>query len=91
VASSAVRDKLLAKHDVTFGEVEEVCLWGPARERVWRAGREETTLLFGRTFAGRYLLVVLSEQGSGVWRVVTARDMTGGEHRTYRKQRRGRT
>ena len=37
--------------------------------------------------AGRYLLVVLVDLGSGVWNVATARDMTDRERRLYRRER----
>ncbi len=36
-------------------------------------GRKGPTLLFGRTHAGRRLLVVLARSGDGRWYVVTAR------------------
>jgi uncharacterized DUF497 family protein len=83
--SEAVLDKLQVKHAVTLEEVEEVCLFLPAREQVWRREREGTMRLFAQTFAGRYLFVVLSNQDEGLWRVVTARDMTESERRQQRK------
>jgi uncharacterized DUF497 family protein len=88
VISDAVREKLTVKHALSFEEVEEVCLYAPAASHLWREGREGTALLYGRTFAGRYLVVVvLSPKGDGVWRVVTARDMTGHERRGYHAQK----
>ena len=81
----AVLDKLQVKHAVTLEDVEEVCLFLSAREQVWRREREGTMRLFAQTFAGRYLFVVLSKQGEGLWRVVTARDMTESERRQQRK------
>jgi hypothetical protein len=46
-------------------------------------GSDDTRLIFGQTSAGRYLFVVVAE---GVDRdfVVTARDMTDNEKRTFR-------
>ena len=37
--------------------------------------------VFARTYGGRYLFVVLVETTPGVWRVVTARDMSSAERR----------
>ena len=87
VISDAVREKLAVKHALSFEEVEEVCLYAPAASQLWRAGREGSALLYGRTFSGRYLVVVLSPKGEGVWRVVTARDMTEHERRGYLAQK----
>jgi hypothetical protein len=47
-----------------------------------------TTLLFGQTHTGHYLLVVLSGSGDGRWYVVTARSMTDSERRVYRRKAR---
>jgi hypothetical protein len=52
-----------------------------------RSGRDGTTLLFGRTYAGRYLLVVLLADGGDAF-VVTARDMTESEKKTFRRKAR---
>jgi uncharacterized DUF497 family protein len=49
-------------------------------------GRDGTTLLFGQSHAGRYLLVVFAASGDGRWYVVTARDMTDSERRIYKKK-----
>jgi uncharacterized protein len=73
----------IARHQVTPQEVDEVV---NSRPIYTVAGREETTLVYGTTSAGRYLLVVLAETGDGRWYVVTARDMTETEARTYRRK-----
>ena len=79
-----ILDKIEEKHGVAFGEVEEACINRAAHE----ARRiEGLTLLRSRTFAGRYLLMVLAPRGGGVWTVVTARDMDDTERRGYRKQK----
>jgi uncharacterized DUF497 family protein len=44
-------------------------------------------LVYGRTEAGRYLLVVLASLGGGVVRVITARDPTERERRLYHTKR----
>ena len=50
-------------------------------------GREGTTLAYGRTYAGRYLLVVVIAEGQEAF-VVTARDMTDAEKKTFRRKAR---
>jgi uncharacterized protein len=86
VISEAVLEKLAIKHGVTFEEVEEVCLYTPPRDQVWRKGRGGTMRVFARTYGGRYLFVVLVENTPGVWRVVTARDMNSVERRLYEQR-----
>lgn len=76
-----ILDKIESKHRVSFEEAEEVCL----SEHVVRRGREGLYNLFGQTDAGRYLLVVLVNEGSGTWKIVTARDMTSAERRLYQR------
>ena len=41
--------------------------------------------VFSRTLAGRYVLVVIINQGNGTWKVITAREMTDSERQLYRK------
>jgi uncharacterized protein len=48
-------------------------------------GRGETYQLVGQTRAGRYLYVVLARRIGHVYYVVSARDATRGEQRTYRR------
>jgi hypothetical protein len=45
---------------------------------------DDSTLVYGRTDAGRYLLVVLAESADGRWYVATARELTDAEMRTFR-------
>ena len=77
-----ILDKIESKHGVALEEVEEACL--PDGRHV-RRSREGLYKLFGRTTGGRYLLVVLVDQGKGIWKVVTAREMTASERQLYRK------
>ena len=74
----------VAAHGVTLDEVREAILERP----YWAApGRDGTTLVYGRTYAGRYLLaVVIPEAGEAF--VVTARDMTDNEKKTFRRKAR---
>ena len=77
-----VLDKIESKHGVAWHEVEEACY---SEQRHVRRGREGLYKVFSRTEAGRYLLIVLVELGGGVWKVVTAREMTEQEQRLYRR------
>jgi|SRR5580698_10101444 hypothetical protein len=74
----------IAGHGVTLDEVREAVLERP----YWSApGRDGTMLVYGRTHAGRYLLVVALD-GDGEAFVVTARDMTDAEKKTFRRKAR---
>jgi len=79
-----ILDKIESRHGVMFHEVEEACY---SSDRHVRRGREGLYKLFGHNEAGRYPLVVLAGSGGGVWRVVTARDMTPEERRMYLRAR----
>ena len=50
------------------------------------AGRR-TILVYGRTYAGRYLLVVAIDENGAAF-IVTARDMTDAEKKTFRRKAR---
>ncbi|MFD4429245.1 hypothetical protein [Nocardia sp. NPDC058497] len=71
----------IAAHGVTPSEVEQATL----RPRYLQPGRDETTLLFGRTTAGRYLFVVLAEAVDGRSYIVTAYDMTPNQRKVFNK------
>ena len=75
----------LARHNVTPLEVEQVLYSQP---RLAVSGRDDTTEVLGQTDAGRLLLVVVTEAGDGRDFVVTARDMTANERRTFRQRSR---
>lgn len=50
-------------------------------------GKNESTLIYGRTRAGRYLFVVaVDDEGEAF--IVTARDMTEREKRTFKRKAR---
>jgi hypothetical protein len=82
-----ILDKIESKHGVSFEEVEEACL---SEARHVRRGKECLYKLFSQTVAGRYILVVLVNLGRGMWKVVTAREMTDSEKRLYTKAMGGR-
>jgi uncharacterized DUF497 family protein len=50
--------------------------------------REETTIVLGQTFAGRYLAVLLTESSEVIdaWYCITAREMTDSERRLYKRK-----
>jgi len=82
-----ILDKIESKHGVSFQEVEEACLSEAPQVRLSKEGLYK---LFGQTAAGRYILVVLVNLGGGVWKIVTARQMTDSERRLYIKSLGGR-
>jgi len=77
-----ILDKIESKHNIRFSEAEEACL---SDKKHVRKGREELYKVFSRTLAGRYFLVVITDQGGGTWKIVTAREMTDSERQLYRK------
>jgi uncharacterized DUF497 family protein len=73
--------KIASKHGVTIEEVQEA--FEDAHALITR-GRWGSRLVYGRTEAGRYLLVVTRPEGRWVLRLVTARDMMAHEKEWYR-------
>jgi len=78
-----VPEEHIARHAVRPAEVEQV-LYG--RPRYVAAGRSGTTLVFGTSAAGRHLLVVIGAAPDGGVSIVTAREMTETERRTFRRK-----
>lgn len=72
----------IAQHEVTPEEVEDVCfgLHISAREGSQRY------ILSGRTSAGRYINVVIERIGKGLFRPITAFEMSEGYKRGYRRR-----
>lgn len=75
----------IARHGLEPYEAEAACRSDGA---VVRRSREGRYVVYGRTGAGRYVLVVLRPTGQGLARIITARDMTQRERRFYQHQRR---
>ncbi len=74
----------IAAHSVTLDEVREAILEHP----YWMtAGKNDTPLVYGRTYAGRYLLVVAVDDHGEAF-VVTAREMTPNEKKTFQRKAR---
>lgn len=78
-----ILDKIESKHGITFQEAEEVCL---SEARHVRKSRDELYKVFSQTNSGRYILVVLVNLSAGVWKIVTARDMTDSERQLYNRR-----
>ena len=72
----------IARHNVTPWEVEEVV---GSRPLIHEKGRGGTRYIFGQTYSGRPLFVVLAQALDGRVYVVTARDMTLMERRKFRR------
>lgn len=83
-ATAAVIAKIEAKHNLTLAEAEDVVF---EHGHYVRRGAAGVYLVYGRTSAGRYVVAVIAiahRQG----RLVTARDMTWRERRSYGRQTR---
>ncbi len=74
----------IARHGVTMDEVHETIF---ERPYFMTAGREGSVLVYGRTQAGRYLLIVALDRDGEAF-IVTARDMTETEKKTFRRKAR---
>ncbi len=82
-----VIDKLSWKHNITTDEVEEIFNSSP-RYRFIETGDIEGENLYvalGQTEEGRYLTVYFVHKRTGEALIVSARDMTRKERRTYGK------
>lgn len=71
-------------HGIEPAEAEEVFAVSP----LYRRTRRGHYAAFGRTRAGRLLVVVFEMKGKGLARVITGWDMDGAERRYYQQQRR---
>ena len=74
----------IAGHGIEPDEVWEAC--NDALHLAHREGRNRYRL-YGQTADGRYLFVVLEHIGGAVYKPITARDMSDGEKRGYRRLR----
>jgi uncharacterized DUF497 family protein len=75
----------IARHAVSPEEVEEVLFNDSDSPRIMR-GKENRYLAYGKTNAGRFLLVVLIISNRKT-RIITARDMTDREKKFYRRKK----
>ena len=88
--STAVREKLLLKHSITDWEIEEVIYDDP---HAFSLSYQDCYFIYGKTFAGRYLLVLVRaltrdevtdlnlHSKTNVIKIITARDMNKTERR----------
>lgn len=79
--------KIEAKHGVVPAEVEEVLLSRPHARRAER-GRvrgEDLYAAYGRTHAGRYLVVFFVLKRPGWALPISARDMSASERKRYER------
>ena len=74
----------VAQHGVEPEEVWEVC---QHPLHLAHAEGRDRYRLYGQTLDGRYLFVVLERLRGTAYRPITARDMTDGEKRGYRRLR----
>lgn len=72
----------LARHQVTPQEVEDVCFGF----HISRKEDGERYILSGQSGEGRYLNVVIERVGGGLFRPVTAFEMSESYKRSYRKR-----
>lgn len=80
-----IEDKIIAKHRVWPKEVEETLENRPLVRFMERGQREGEHLYaaFGQSDGGRYLAVFFILKKSGEALIITARDMTDKERRSY--------
>lgn len=71
-----------ARHNVNPEEVEDVCFGLHISEREG----EQRYILSGQTAGGRYINVVVEQVGKGLFRVITAFEMSDDYKRRYRKR-----
>lgn len=82
-------EKLARKHNVTTEEVEQV-FDNHARIQFVERGDVEGENLYramGKTNAGRYLTIFFVNKGSGQALVISARDMSAAERKSYAKRK----
>ncbi|TAK37058.1 MAG: hypothetical protein EPO21_00430 [Chloroflexota bacterium] len=76
----------IARHSISVEEVEQICF---GQHRSTHTAYRDRWAVHGQTIGGRYLVVILAEREEpGIYRPITAREMTSAERRRYRQQRR---
>lgn len=75
----------IARHGVKPKEIEEAC-FNEHDAPFIRSGREDLHYVFGKTYAGRFLFVVVRFIRHGEIRVITARDMNIWEKNYFKKR-----
>jgi uncharacterized DUF497 family protein len=75
----------IARHAIRPREVEEVC-FNENDAPFIRSGRENLHYVFGRTYSGRFLFIVVRFIRQGEVRVITARDMNRWEKNYFKRR-----
>lgn len=75
----------IAFHNVKPEEVEEVC-FNEYEVPFIKSGRDNLHYIFGKTYSGRFLFVVIRFIRPGEVKVITARDMNSWEKNYFRKR-----
>jgi uncharacterized DUF497 family protein len=80
-----VEDKIIRKHRVWPEEAEDVLVGDPHMRFMERGHRpgEDLYAAFGQTTGGRYLVVFFLRKPANTALIVTARDMTDREIKSY--------
>ena len=74
--------KHIARHGLNPVDTEDVCFG----KHIAFAARERRYVLYGKTEAGRMIMVVLERLFGQVFRPITGREMTDREKHNYRKR-----
>lgn len=69
----------ISRHRIVQSEIEEL-IEGPYLKR---KARSDCYMIFGRSFTGRYLMVVVAVRTEGAVYVVTAREMNKSEKKWF--------
>ncbi|MBM4137435.1 MAG: BrnT family toxin [Nitrospira sp.] len=77
--------KHIARHGVIPREVEEVC-FNEENLPLIRSGRKNLHYVFGKTYAGRFLFIVIRFVRHGEVLIITAREMNEWEKNYYRRR-----
>jgi uncharacterized protein len=72
----------IARHEVNPDEVEDVCFG----LHIWERSENKKYILSGQTTSGKYINVVLQGLGNGLFRPITAFEMSDNDKRNYRKR-----
>jgi uncharacterized DUF497 family protein len=75
----------IARHGIMPKEVEEAC-FNEYDSPFIRSGRENLHYVFGKTYSGRFLFVVVKFIKNGRVNVITARDMNEWERKYFNKR-----
>jgi uncharacterized DUF497 family protein len=76
------------KHQVDWEEVEEAMAENPPLERTYSSKTgERRYVAFGRTAAGRQLVIILAREDAHTLRVISAREPRGKKQRRRARRR----